>query len=196
MKATHATVNSYVSDMLALEKHIGKALDAQLRDLEGYPTVTSELRAIRGIVGSHVDALEDLLERRGGDGASPLKKAGSTLLGLAAGAVDLVRSEALPKNLRDDYTACSLATIGYVMLHTTGLALGDRDVGELALRHLRDYTRAVMTLNHVIPGAVIRFLTDEGLPASDGVLSEVAENIDAAWREQSGQIPDADEMQV
>lgn len=44
-----------------------------------------------------------------------LKRAGSAVLGLRAAAVDVVRTEGLPKNLRDDYTAFSHATIGYVM---------------------------------------------------------------------------------
>ena len=56
--------------------------------------------------------------------ADAIKRAGSALLGLGAAAVDLVRNEGLPKNLRDDYTAFSLATIGYVMLYTTASALG------------------------------------------------------------------------
>ncbi|MBA2564004.1 MAG: DUF892 family protein [Gemmatimonadetes bacterium] len=189
-------VNSYVSDMLALENHIAKALESQLKDLAGYPSVTAELQTILGTVRGHASALESLLQQRGGDSQSPIKKVGSRLLGFAAGAIDLVRSEGLPKNLRDDYTACSLATIGYVMLHTTGLSLDEREVGELAQRHLANYARIVMTLHNVVPSAVIQFLQEEGLPATDDVLSEISENIEGVWREQSGQVPDADEVRV
>ncbi|MFN2432442.1 MAG: DUF892 family protein [Gemmatimonadota bacterium] len=195
MKEANEAVNSYISDMLSLEEHIGKALEAQLEDLKDYPEVTAELRSIHATVESHASALRDLLERRGGrGGGGAVKRAGSALLGWAAGAVDLVRKEGLPKNLRDDYTACSLATIGYTMLHTTALSLGEREVSELAHRNLRDYARVVMTLHHVIPGAVIKFLQEEGLPANAGALSEISENIDGAWREQSGEVPDADEI--
>lgn len=193
MKDTRQVVNSYISDMLALENHISKALKGQVSDLKAYPAVTEELDTIRLTAEEHISALEALLNERGGDAASPIKRVGSALLGFAAGAVDLVRSEGLPKNLRDDYTACSLATIGYVMLHTTAVALDERSVGELAHRHLRNYARVVMTLHNVIPAAVIRFLQEEGLPATEESLEEIGDNIQGVWREGSGQIPDPEE---
>ncbi len=193
MKNEKNVVNSYISDMLALEKHISTALDGQVKDLQAYPAVVSEIEGIQGIVKSHIASLESLLSQRGGDAESPLKKVGSALFGLGAAAVDLVRSEGLPKNLRDDYTACSLATIGYVMLHTTGLSLAERSVADLAHRHLRDYARVVMKLHNVIPSAVIKFLQEEGLPAREDSLPEIGRNIEGVWRDQSSDVPDVQE---
>jgi ferritin-like metal-binding protein YciE len=103
MQESTEAVNSYISDMLALESHIDKALKGQLDDLQSYPNVVSELRAILDTVNAHIAALEVLLKKRGGDGAGPMKKASSALLGFAAAAIDIVRKEGLPKNLRDDY---------------------------------------------------------------------------------------------
>lgn len=191
------TIHSYVTDMLALEKHISKALQAQIEDLEDYPTVVRELRTILATTESHHQALESLAEDFGGEGPTGvIKKIGSTLGGLAAGAIDLVRNESLPKNLRDDYTATSLAAIGYVMLHTTALSLGNRQVAELAQRHLVDYTEVVMTLHNIIPGAVIEFLQDEGLPAREDVLPQIAQTLDNAWRQTAKQVPEPDEISV
>lgn len=189
------TIQSYVTDMLSLEKHISKALMAQIEDLKDYPTIVGELRTINATTESHVQALESLAEEFGGEGPTgTIKKLGSTLAGLAAGAIDLVRNESLPKNLRDDYTALNLATIGYVMLHTTGLSLGNRNVADLAQRHLVDYTEAVMTLHNIIPGAVIEFLQAEGLPASEDVLPQIAQTLENAWRKNAGSVPNADEI--
>lgn len=196
MKDRTETVNSYISDMLSLEEHIAKALTSQLQDLADYPTVTTELRSILGTVEEHATGLKQLLDRRGGQAASPLKRAGSTLLGWGAGVVDLVRKEGLPKNLRDDYTACSLAAIGYNMLYTTGLSVGEREVADLALRHLRDHARVVMTLHNLIPAAVIRFLQEEGLPAREDALEEIGAELEQTWRDQAGTVPEADEMPV
>lgn len=191
------TIHSYVTDMLALEKHITKALDAQIEDLEDYPTVVTELRTINATTQSHVRTLESLADDFGGEGPTgTIKKLGSALAGLAAGAIDLVRNESLPKNLRDDYTAINLATIGYVMLHTTALSLGNREVADLAKRHLGDYTEVVMTLHNIIPGAVIEFLQDEGLPAREDVLPQIAQTLENAWRQNADAVPDADEMPV
>jgi ferritin-like metal-binding protein YciE len=179
-------INSYITDMLALEDHIEKAVRGQLEDLKDYPDVVSELRQVHRRVEHHISDLKQLSERRSAGGAADaIKRAGSAVLGLGAAAVDLVRKEGLPKNLRDDYTAFSLATIGYVMLHTTALAFDDQEVADLAHQHFRDYTDAVMRLNNLIPAAVVRFLEQQGLPVRADIVSEVNENVAQAWKQTS-----------
>jgi hypothetical protein len=132
-------INSYIGDMLGLEDHIQKAIKAQLEDLEDYPDVVAELRRIHRKTEHHIADLRALSERRRAAGVKEsVKRAGSAVLGAAAGVIDLLRTEGLPKNLRDDYTALSLASIGYVMLHTTGLSLDDREVAELAQQGFAD----------------------------------------------------------
>ncbi len=185
-------VNSYITDMLALEQHISKALEGQVQDLKGYPEVTGEIRQALGAIGGHITTLEMLSKARGGEGGGgAIKKLGSALLGFGAAAVDLVRNEGLPKNLRDDYTAFSLATIGYVMLHTTALSLGDRETGDIAKRHLSDYAGFVMAFNNIIPAATIRFLQEEGLPVRQDVLSDVNDNVRGVWRDEARSHPTA-----
>jgi hypothetical protein len=125
-----------------------------------------------------------------------MKRAGSAVLGLGAAAVDLVRREGLRKNLRDDYTAFSLAMIGYVMLYTTGLGLDDREVAELAHQHFADYANAVTRLHNITPVAVIRFLKEDGLPVREGVLPEVSRTIEEVWHSQSDQTPRAEEASI
>jgi ferritin-like metal-binding protein YciE len=180
-------INSYITDMLSLESHIDKAIKSQIEDLKDYPDVTGELKQLQRSVQHHVSDLKDLSDRRKASGAADaVKRAGSSILGVAAGAIDLVRNEGLPKNLRDDYTALSLATIGYVMLNTTALALGDREVADLANQHFRDYTRAIMTLDRIIPAAVVRFLQNEGLPAREDAARQASHNVAQGWKEESG----------
>jgi ferritin-like metal-binding protein YciE len=190
-------INSYLTDMLSLEEHIQKAVRAQLEDLEDYPEVTRDLKQVLHKVEQHVSDLKELSERRNARGASDaIKRAGSALLGLGAAAVDLVRTEGLPKNLRDDYTAFSLATIGYVMLHTTALSLQELEVANLARQHFADYAQAVTLLHNVIPGAVVRFLREEGLPVREDVLPEISRTIEEIWRSQSDQAPRAAETSI
>jgi ferritin-like metal-binding protein YciE len=190
-------INSYITDMLALEDHIEKALRGQLEDLEDYPEVMRELKQIHQKVQHHISDLRNLSERRAAGGpADIIKRAGSAVLGLGAAAIDLVRREGLPKNLRDDYTAFSLATIGYVMLHTTGLGLDDREVAELARQHFADYAEAVTRLHNIIPAAVIRFLKEDGLPVREDVLPEISRAIEAVWHSESDQAPRTEEATV
>ena len=90
----------------------------------------------------HISDLRALAERRKAGGITEtVKRAGAAVAGVAAGVIDLVRTEGLPKNLRDDYTAFSLATIGYAMLYTTAAGLGEREVPTGAAA-LRDYAGA------------------------------------------------------
>lgn len=179
-------INSYITDMLALEDHIEKAVKGQLTDLKEYPEVVVALRDIHTKVEHHISDLRMLSDRRNAGGVvESVKRAGSALAGVAAGVIDLIRTEGLPKNLRDDYTAFSLANMGYVMLHTTALAFEDQEVADLAHQHFRDYTDAVMRLNNLIPAAVVRFLEQQGLPVRADIASEVNENVAQAWKQTS-----------
>jgi hypothetical protein len=182
-------INSYITDMLALEDHIEKALKGQLADLKDYPDVLAELRRIHRTIEHHVSDLRLLADRRKAGGvAESVKRAGSAVAGLAAGLIDLVRTEGLPKNLRDDFTAFNLANVGYAMLQTTALALDDQEVADLAAQHYRDYADAVMRFNNLIPAAVVRFLQQEGLPARESAVAQVGRDVQAAWR-QTAQSP-------
>jgi ferritin-like metal-binding protein YciE len=190
-------INSYVTDMLSLEEHIQKAVRGQLEDLEDYPEVTRDLRQVLRKVEQHVSDLKELSNRRKAQGPSDaIKRAGSAILGVGAAAIDLVRTEGLPKNLRDDYTAFSLATIGYLMLHTTALSLQEMEVAQLARQHFADYAEAVTLLHNVIPGAVVRFLREDGLPVREDVLPEISRTIEEIWHAQSDQAPRAEETSI
>jgi hypothetical protein len=179
-------INSYITDMLGLEDHIEKAVRSQLEDLKDYPEVVAELRQIHRRIEHHISDLRQLSERRQAAGVvESVKRAGSAVLGAAAGVIDLVRTEGLPKNLRDDYTALSLAHIGYVMLHTTGLAFEDREVSELAQQGFTDYAEAITRLQGLIPGAVVAYFRQEGLPARDDIAPQVRRTIEDVWRSQS-----------
>jgi ferritin-like metal-binding protein YciE len=181
-------INSYITDMIALEDHIAKALKGQIGDLKDYPDLDAEIRQVHRMVEHHISDLRAVAERRKAGGITEsVKRAGAAVAGVAAGVIDLVRTEGLPKNLRDDYTAFSLATISYAMLYTTATGLGEREVAELAQQHLRDYAGAVTRLNTLVPVSVIRYLREEGLPVQESVLSEVGRTIKAAWEGEAGE---------
>jgi ferritin-like metal-binding protein YciE len=183
MRSPTDTINSYITDMLALEEHIEKAVTGQIQALGDHPQVGADLQTIQRWVHLHISNLKQLTATRGAATATDaIKRAGSSVLGRAAGAIDLLRHEGQPKNLRDDYTAFSLAAIGYVMLNTTALALGDKEVADLANQHLGNYARGVIALHYIIPAVVVRSLQKEGLPAREDVLTDVYRNVEEAWR--------------
>jgi ferritin-like metal-binding protein YciE len=179
----NAAINSYISDMLSLEDHIEKAIQSQIKDLEDYPDVVTELKQLHRTIEHHISDLRMLSDRRNAGGVTEaVKRAGSAVAGVAAGVIDLFRTEGLPKNLRDDYTALSLATIGYVMLHTTGLTLDDQEVADLAQQHVNEYAQVMVRFNTIIPPAVIRYLGQEGLLVREDVLPEINRAVADGWR--------------
>ena len=175
-------INSYLTDMLSLEDHIEKAIQEQIQDLEDYPDVVTDLNQLHRTIEHHISDLRMLSDRRKAGGVTEaVKRAGSVVAGVAAGVIDLFRTEGLPKNLRDDYTALSLATIGYVMLHTTALALEDREVADLAQQHFNEYAQVMVRFNTIIPPAVIRYLGQEGLLVREDVLPEINRAVADGW---------------
>ena len=178
------TVDSYVTDMLALEKHIQTVLSGQIEDLDEHSEFKGPLIRIHAVCEAHVGALEALTARRelnAGGVARVVKNAVSSVLGLGAAAIDFVRSEKLPKDLRDDYTAISLAYIGYLMLHTTALTLNDIEVATLARTCLREQAELMMALQAIIPAATVSFLASDGHDVDTSVLPEIAETVTASW---------------
>lgn len=180
-------IDSYITDMLALEEHIVTAVQGQQAHLQQeQPEFSTVLTDIERIATSHAKQLMALVDEReigaGGAISEAFKKAGAVVLGVGAAAIDLVRSERVPKNLRDDYTVVALATVGYTMLYTTAKSLGDAPVAALALAHHADYAKASMTLHHVVPASVIALLTAEGLSPDASVLDGVNKALDKHWR--------------
>jgi hypothetical protein len=181
------TLNSYVTDMLSLEEHILQAIQAQVSDFaDEYPEVAAHLRRVESVAEEHVAALKELDRTEQGSAiGEAAKRAGAMVAGLGAAAVDLVRTEKLPKNLRDDYTAGSLAYVGYVMLLTTARAFDAEEVAEVAEEHMADWAQINMALGDLIPGAVLAHFRSEKLPVGSVSPAEVNESVRRVWEEVS-----------
>jgi ferritin-like metal-binding protein YciE len=178
------TIADYVSDMAALESHIEEALDRQLIEVKDDPVALAATRDFHDMVKQHRDTLKAMEEETGKTIGTPIKEAGAALIGKAAGIINFVRSEGISKGLRDDYAAFSLAAISYSMLHTTATALGDSRVGSLAERHLRDHAGAIMRINDIMPGAVIRELEKDGHRADNAAVEATREAVLRSWQQR------------
>ncbi len=178
------SIQTYVSDMLALERHIAQPLKRQLDmpDTAKYSGALAVISQLQSLTQTHVTALEQCLEQLGGHEASPVKSAWSSLLGAGAAAIDSVRKTKVSKNLRDDYTALSLASISYTMLYTTSIGLGDATVGDLAKRHLADYARVVMQISQVIPDVVLQELRDDGETIQTDAADLIRQTTNEVWK--------------
>jgi ferritin-like metal-binding protein YciE len=181
------SIQAYVSDMLALEHHIAQPLERQLKlqDTAKYGSAMAAIAQIKAFNDAHIAALDQALQQVGGHPASGVKSAWSGLLGAAAGAIDSVRKTKISKALRDDFTALSLASIGYEMLYTTAVGLGDAAIGALAQRHLADYARVVVQINQVIPDVVLRELQDDGEHVQATAAETIRRQLNEIWQSRS-----------
>jgi hypothetical protein len=183
-------LRQYVGDMLATDKHIHEAVRRQRDDenIQQFVEAHQLVSRLEATLDRLISDLENELERLGGSATSPVKDVVSSALGAMAGMYDKVRSEKVSKMLRDDYTALSLAAISYVMLHTTGRALQDRSVAELAIRHVRELAPMLSGIRRAIPVVVTSELAEDGLPIAVGVAPEAIRETQQAWAmEQVGQ---------
>lgn len=181
------SIQTYVSDMLALERHIAQPLKRQLdmEDTQKYAEAHTIVSTLESLTRSHETALTQCLADLGGHEASPIKSAWSGLLGVGAAAIDSVRKTKVSKNLRDDYTALSLATISYTMLHATAVGLGNTTVADLAQRHLSDYARLVIQINQIIPDVVLQELQDDGETVATNAAETIRQTTNEVWRSGS-----------
>lgn len=174
----------YLADMAAVEKHILEALERQHKDddIRQFPTAHQWLDRTMGLLRQHVNAIEDHLKGfPGGGAASTVKEAVTGVLGTIAGLYDKVRKDTASRALRDDYTALSLATISYTMLHTTALGLRQGATAELALRQLKDLTPLLVELSQLLPPVVLKELSFEGYDIDLGLGQNAVRNTQEAW---------------
>jgi ferritin-like metal-binding protein YciE len=176
------TIADDVGDMVALESHIEEALDRQLTEVADDAEARAAVQRFHDLVKQHRDTLTALQEQVGTTAGNPIIAAGSTLLGKAAGVIDLVRTEGIAKALRDDYTAFSLAAISYSMLSTTALGLGNPQVAQLAERHLTDYAGAIERINEIMPGVVHRELVKDGHQMNSAAVGQTRSMVAKAWQ--------------
>ena len=186
MSDTHS-LQTYISDMLALEQHVRIPFESQLNDsdLAGYPGADTLMRRLRDLSSAHVAALEQTLSAHGGHEAHPLKGGVSSVEGWFASAIDKMRKTKIAKALRDDYTAVSLCTVSYSMLLATANAFGAADVAALAQRHLTEYAGVIMDIGLAMPSIVVEDLKQTGLEASSDTVSTSRSQVGDAWRSAS-----------
>lgn len=163
METKTEIVTQYLSDMHVLEKHIQEALEKQVAQAKDQPDVSAGLQKYVATTKTHVARLEQRMEELGNqDGVvDKAKEAVTNLFGQAAGVIDAVRTHQTSKNLRDDYTAGSLATISYVMLQTTALACGDQQTAQLAKTQLGETVEMLQWIARTMPDIVVRDLQKE-----------------------------------
>ncbi len=185
MSDREKNLQSYVSDMFAVESHTLEAIQRQVdnKDVQQKSEANQLIRRIHHTLKQNTEALEKRLDALGGS-QSAIKAAAASLAGVAAGVYDQVRSETVSRMLRDDYTALNLVAVSYTMLHTTALALSDPATADLALQNLKRITPLITSINKVIPQVVVQDVHEDVKSANVSVAHQAISNTQEAWDAQ------------
>lgn len=184
-KQVNKTIADWLGDIVALESHVEEAMDHQLKLEAPNESLKQTIKQFHDTVRASKQRAQAYQKQYGSTAGNPVIKAGSEVLGKAAGIIDKIRKDSVSKALRDDYTAYNHLAIAYTMLHTTAMALEDQATMQFAEEGLRTYAGMVQELNNVIPEAVLLDLKhNEEAPLVDtSVLERCRATIDRIWRE-------------
>jgi hypothetical protein len=188
MPDNREALRPYIADMLAVEKHIVEALERQQKDddIKQFPNAAQLVNRTLETLRAHVQTLDSHLQGfEGGGAAGAVKGAVTGVLGALAGVYDKIRKDTASRALRDDYTALSLATISYTMLHSTALGLRQGATADLALRHLQSLTPLIMELSEIIPTIVLKELSFEGYEIESSLAQQAVRNTQQTWSREA-----------
>jgi hypothetical protein len=181
-------IQKHISDQSALERHILEAVQRQREEDEvrADTDVNTLLIEIERTLEAHLDALGKLAQSYDAKTESALKKAITAVAGVAAGLYDKVRSEEVSRMLRDDYTALSLAAMGYTAFNAFGLTVKEPRIADLAERHLKDITPLLVSISEKLPLYVVKETVKENPEATvDATVGpEAVRRTQSAWKRE------------
>jgi hypothetical protein len=151
-----------VAEALALEQRVEQTLDRHLRAVREPREAAEVLQRLYTTAKTHCEALQAYADRLGGGMPAQSEGAGAPAAApavTAAGEGTRLASAAL----REDYTLCSQAAIGYAALHQMARIAFDLGLAEIAERHLHGYAAAAQEINQVIADVVAWELRRQGL---------------------------------
>lgn len=183
----HKTITDWAGDIVALVGHIEEALDHQLKLDPDSSKVGHLIQELHDSIKAEKERAVAFQESFGSTAGNPVIKAGSEMLGKAAGLIDRMRNDSVAKSLRDDYTAINHLTIAYTMFHTTAMALKHDEAQSFAEQGMRTCATLIQKINHAIPQAVVDDLVANGdVEVFDPtIVDDCRAEIDRIWSETS-----------
>jgi DNA-binding ferritin-like protein len=185
---TRKYVAKYVEDLHSLVTHGLQPISHQVDEARGRKHLDAAqlIVELQRTLQEHERAPAERLRALGTSPTTGVQDAAAAVAGMVAGIYNQVRTEAVSKSLRDDYTFTSHCSVSWLMLMTTARSLGDHDTEELAERGYRDCARLIMRIDRVMPSLVFEELQQDGFAAQD--VADWAQRIvsDAWTREQVG----------
>lgn len=175
-------IAKYVEDLHSLVGHGLQAVSHQVHEAadRDHPDAARLIVDIQQTLREHERRLEQRMQVLGTSPTTGVQDAAAAVAGGVAGVYNQVRTEAVSKSVRDDYTFLSNCSISWMMLLTMARSLGDHETEELAEQGYRDCARLVMEIDRVMPPLVVQEMQQDKLPAQD--VADWAQGIvSGAW---------------
>jgi hypothetical protein len=179
-------VTKYVEDLHSLVTHGLKPVSQQVGEARArqHASATQLITDIQSTMQAHERQLGERLSSLGTSPTTAVQDTVAAVAGVVAGLYNQVRTEAVSKSVRDDYTFVSHCSVSWMMLMTTARSLGDHQTDELAETGYRDCARLLMQIDRVMPTLVFEELQQDGLPAQD-VSSWTHTIVSEAWTREA-----------
>jgi hypothetical protein len=181
-------IAKYVEDLHSLISHGLQPVSHQVgqANTRDHVDAAQLIADLHEMLQRHERLLQLRLDALGSSPTTAIQDAAASVAGFVAGVYNHVRSEAVSKSVRDDYTFVSHCAVSWLMLMSTARSLGDHETEELAEQGYRDCARLVMRIDQLMPALVLQELEQDGFaarPVSDWATTIVS----SAWaREDLG----------
>jgi len=176
------SIKTYTSDLLALETHFLNAVKKQKSSESVKDEIVIDLlHELDKTISKNTSELETYLDSFEDKTLNDIKSKLASFAGSVAGLIDNARSDTVSKIVRDNYTALSMITVGYTMLHTLALAYGDESLAEISENHLKECTNMVTEISKVVPLAVANEVIDDKDKAEE-IGQKALHNTQQAWK--------------
>ena len=183
---TRKYIAKYVEDLHSLVAHGLQLFSHQLGESSQreHPAAHQAIQGFHATLQQHESLLNQRMQALGTSPTTAVQDAAAAAAGVVAGFYNQIRSEAVSKSLRDDYTFLSHCSVSWLMLMTTARSLGDHETEELAEQGYRDCARMVMQIDQIMPGLVFEEMRQDSLPAQD-VAQWTKDIVHRAWDRQT-----------
>lgn len=176
------SLKTYTSDLLALETHFLNAVKKQKSSESVKDEIVIDLlHELDKTISKNTSELETYLDSFEDKTLDDIKSKLASFAGSVAGLIDNARSDTVSKIVRDNYTALSMITVGYTMLHTLALSNDDESLAEISEKHLKECTNMVTEISKVVPLAVANEVIDDKDKAEE-IGQRALHNTQQAWK--------------
>jgi ferritin-like metal-binding protein YciE len=180
----------YVNDVIGLERDIVNAVEGQLEDdkVKSNPQLTPILKEIVSGAKTRIDLLQQLSEAEGGSFGATVKEAVMGVTGALAGIYGKLREHPVSRMVRDDRIAMNVVETSYAMLYTLALGIGHEKAAAIALSGLNAAPPLVLELTDLMPGIILRELSEDAPLQNATVQKTVVDAIHNAWGGDPGSV--------